>query len=298
MHGKKPSFQLNLCTSRNPERLVSKQIVKRFFLLLLGLWRLRANLYLSAALFGAFGGVFILDPLYDFVYFHEHNLQYPSNAGLYVWEQLQESLRGNTPQKTVFYAQIGIVLGLLLAWVYSALHNKLRRIEQFSEELDRNLRSIIQEGEGPLLEFKSSFRWDYVDSCINRNLEAAVLKTLAGYLNSSTGGTLLIGVNDHGEIIGLENDYQSFKKQNQDGFEQAVMTAVSTNLGADLCHQVKVLFHTLESKDVCRLIVLPSPRPVFLKQGKGPKFFLRTGGGTRDLNIQEATEFITDRWHK
>jgi predicted HTH transcriptional regulator len=154
------------------------------------------------------------------------------------------------------------------------------------------------QGESPLLEFKSSFRWDLEQDRINRALETVVLKTIAGYLNSSTGGTLLIGVADNGEIIGLEKDYQSLKRQDQDGYEQALITAISTHLGADLCQFVKILFHVIDGKHVCRLIVLASPRPVFLNQGKTPKFYLRTGGGTRDLNIQEAVEFIAHRWHR
>jgi predicted HTH transcriptional regulator len=124
------------------------------------------------------------------------------------------------------------------------------------------------------------------------------MKTLAGFMNCRNGGTLLVGVADNGEILGLENDYQSLKRKDQDGFEQAIMTSISSYLGADLCRYVKVLFHSSEGKEVCRLIILPASRPVFFKQSNDPKFYLRTGGGTRDLNIQEATEFIFERWTK
>jgi predicted HTH transcriptional regulator len=117
-------------------------------------------------------------------------------------------------------------------------------------------------------------------------------------LNSHIGGTLLIGVTDEGEIIGLEKDYQTLKKPNQDGFEQTLMTAIATNLGTDLCQFVHVLFHVTDNKDVCRLIVSPAPRPVFLELGNAQKFFVRTGGGTRDLNIQEALDYIHGRWKR
>ena len=157
---------------------------------------------------------------------------------------------------------------------------------------------LILQGEGPALEFKSSFRWDLEQDRVNSALETVVLKTLAGYLNSSLGGTLLIGVADTGEIIGLEKDYKSLKRQDQDGYEQAIITAISAQLGADLCQFVKVLFHVVDGKHVCRLIILASPRPVFLNQSNTPKFYLRTGGGTRDLNIQEAVEFIAHRWSR
>jgi len=131
---------------------------------------------------------------------------------------------------------------------------------------------------------------------VNRNLEGVVLKTLSGFLNGRQGGTLLIGVRDDGKIIGLEQDYQTLKRNDSDGFEQALMTAVSAHLGADVCQHIQVLFHVIDGKHVCRLIVTPAHRPVFYVQKNDPKFFLRTGGGTRDLNIQEATEFIATRW--
>jgi len=76
------------------------------------------------------------------------------------------------------------------------------------------------------------------------------------------------------------------------------MTAIAANLGADLCTHISSLFHVIETNAVCRLIVLPSDRPVFLNHGNAPKLFLRTGGGTRDLNIQEALEFASIRWKR
>jgi len=48
-------------------------------------------------------------------------------------------------------------------------------------ELNKNMPSIIQRGEGPLLEFKSTFRWGMEQSRINRLLKSVVLKSLAGF---------------------------------------------------------------------------------------------------------------------
>lgn len=276
--------------------------MKRFLLLVLALWQQRLKLYFFAALLGAIAGVLIFYPIYDFIFFFEietDDLQRSvSNAMDYSWGQLKSSLVGNTPKKTTFLAQVGALFGVVIAVTYELLHQRLQRINRLSSELSVDLQTLIFQGESPLLEFKSSFRWDIVEDRVNRALETVVLKTLAGYLNSSTGGTLLIGVADNGDIIGLEKDYQSLQRKDQDGYEQAIITAVSTHLGGDLCQYVKVLFHVVNGLHVCRLIVLASPRPVFLKQGHNPKFFLRTGGGTRDLNIQEAVEFIAHRWRR
>ncbi len=276
--------------------------MKRFLLLIIALWQQRFKLYFFAAIIGALTGVLIFYPINDFIFYFEiegNDLQRNAMTAVhYAYEQLKSSLSGNTPKKTLFLAQVGGIFGLIIAFIYEMLHRRLQRINRLSSELSVDLHTLIQQGEGPLLEFKSSFRWDMEQERVNKNLENVILKTLAGYLNNSLGGTLLIGVNDKGEIIGLEKDYQSLKRPDQDGYEQMIMTAISTHLGADLCQFVKVLFHVIDGKHVCRLIILASPRPVFLTQGKVPKFYLRTGGGTRDLNIQEALEFIAHRWKR
>lgn len=273
--------------------------MKRFFLLILSLWKQRLKLYFFAALIGAVIGVLVLAPSYDYEDSQRRRDNTESSID-YVSSQIKELLKGNIPDSSLiqFSAEIGALLGLLTTGIYSSLHKRLQQIEQLKMELNKDMSSIILRGEGPLLEFKSSFRWDLEQTRVNRQLEGVVLKSLAGFFNSNQGGTLLIGVADDGQIIGLENDYRTLKKPNQDGFEQTIMTAIAANLGADLCSHVSVLFHVMEDKDICRLIVSPAARPVFLNQGNNPKLYVRTGGATRDLNIQEALEFAPIRWNR
>lgn len=275
--------------------------MKRFFLLMLVVWRQQLKLAVTFALTGAIIGILVLAPSYDYIYARRQPDADPLSSIEYVLTQIKYLLMGTISDDNsliIFYAEIGAMLGILSLVLYKFVHKRLSNIERLKKELDKDLASIIQQGEGSYLEFKSSLRWDMVESRINRSLEAVILKTLAGFLNSHIGGTLLIGVADNGEIIGLEKDYQTLKKPNQDGFEQTLITAIATNLGADICQFVHILFHVIDDKDVCRLIVSPAPRPVFLEQNNTPKFFLRTGGGTRDLNIQEALDYIHGRWKR
>lgn len=269
--------------------------MKRYIALLLRLINMQLKLYLSAALIGCIAGILIFYPLYDFIYFHEHGVE-NNSAFDYISGRFIDSLQGQTPIKTWFFAKVGIVFGIVLAWIYGKLHKKLSQIEQLTAELQRDLKGSIQQGEGPLLEFKSSFRWDYQQLCTNKNIEQAVIKTLAGFMNSYPGGTLLIGVADNGEILGLNNDFSTLRKKDSDGFEQLLMTTIASSLGARFCQYIHIMFHRVEEQYVCRLIVTPSSHPVFFKQNKDAKFYLRTGGGTRDLNIEDATDYIYQRW--
>ncbi|MCF6251532.1 MAG: ATP-binding protein [Methylococcaceae bacterium] len=269
--------------------------MKRYMVLLIRLVKMQFRLYLAAAFIGGVVGILIFYPLYDFVYFHEHGVE-NMTAFDYISGRFIASLQGHTPIKTWFIAKVGIVFGVVLAWVYGKLHKKLAQIEQLTAELQRDLKASIQQGEGPLLEFKSSFRWDYQQACTNKNIETAVIKTLAGFMNSHVGGTLLIGIADDGKVLGLENDFNTLRRKDSDGYEQLLMTTIASSLGARFCQYIHVMFHLVNENYVCRLIVNPSPHPVFFKQNKDAKFYLRTGGGTRDLNIEDATDYISQRW--
>ncbi len=271
--------------------------MKRFLLQLLSIWKQQLKLYVLAAWVGAGVGIFLLAPSYDYISSRERNAD-PLSSIEFVFTQFTEVMTGQINQNNIiiFYAEMGAILGLLSLGLYKMLHRRLMDLDALKAELKKELPSIIRQGEGPLIEFKSSLRWDMQEDRVNRALEGVVIKTLAGFFNSHIGGTLLIGVRDDGEIIGLEKDYQTLKKPDQDGFEQTLITAISNHLGADLCTYVHILFHVIDNKDVCRVIITPANRPVFLTQANSPKFFVRTGGGTRDLNIQEALEYVAGRW--
>lgn len=71
--------------------------------------------------------------------------------------------------------------------------------------IETPLEELIAEGESDGLEFKSSLRWSYQGACLDKRLEDVILKSIAAFANRE-GGTLLIGVSDEGEILGIEHD--------------------------------------------------------------------------------------------
>jgi hypothetical protein len=77
---------------------------------------------------------------------------------------------------------------------------------------------LIAEGESDELEFKSTLRWDVKESKPSKLLEDVIVKTVAAFANVD-GGTLIIGVSDGGEILGLAQDLQTLKEPDRDHFE-------------------------------------------------------------------------------
>jgi hypothetical protein len=158
-----------------------------------------------------------------------------------------------------------------------------------------DISGLLVQGEGPRVEFKSTARWDVREKKKNAELEKVIVKTVAGFLNSD-GGTLLIGVEDGGAVVGLEQDYQTIHKKNRDGYELFLQDLLLNNVGKDLSPQLAITFHAVDGKDLCRVGVQPSPRPVFIKDGNFEHLYVRTGNSTRLLTTKEALEYCKTRW--
>lgn len=160
-----------------------------------------------------------------------------------------------------------------------------------------SITELIAKGESHLLEFKSSARWDMRQNKRSADIETVILKTVAGFLNSEKGGTLLIGVDDEGAAIGLQHDYKTLgKKQNRDSFENWLTTLLLDSYGKDVSSFLSVTFHEIGENDVCRVTARASSRPVFVTQGESEHLFIRTGNSTRLLTTKEALEYCKSRW--
>src|SRR5271169_5101909 len=231
-------------------------------------WKIRTRLriFAVALLLGIGAGIFVLFPINEFVYYSEYQAT-GRPAVEFAVAQLQQALQGKRPKKLVFYSAVGVVLSLGGAAVYASMARRSEKIRQLSAALEEDVRLAIARGESASLEFKSTFRWDLREKRFNRSLESVVMKTLAGYMNGQ-GGTLLIGVADDGSIVGLALDYSTLKKPDRDGFEQVLMAAVASKLGADACQCVQAVSHCVEGKDVCRAMVSPSHRPIYVREGE------------------------------
>ena len=164
------------------------------------------------------------------------------------------------------------------------------------------LDELIRRGESDRLEFKSSARWNLHTRARDERIELVIAKAVSGFLNSD-GGTLLIGVNDDGEPVGLANDFTVVKSPDPDRFELWLRDFLATTLGQPAAVQAVVDFTsiTIDGVDtyVCRVTCPASPRPVYLRPGKGgvqPELWVRIGNSTRQMKVDEAVDYVMHRW--
>ncbi len=181
---------------------------------------------------------------------------------------------------------------------FSKIHSKvLQAVEylsyfNFDEKKPMNILELINTGESYNLEFKSSFRWDVRAGKKNSAIEHASLKTISAFLNSG-GGVLLIGVEDNGNIIGIEID----KFDNDDKFLLHFWNKVKSSMGQEVAPCINTSLEKVNGKTFCHVKCLRSPSPVFLKQkGFDEEFYIRIGPSSASLEIREALKYISERF--
>jgi hypothetical protein len=145
--------------------------------------------------------------------------------------------------------------------------------------------------ESETVEFKSSLRWNYRATKFDHEMERVAVLAVVGFLNSYRGGTLIIGLNDKGEVLGLEPDYSTLRtRPNRDGFEQALRNVLISAFGeSPSAAWIKVRFCSVQGKDLCMVTARPATEPIYPRE-KGIEdqtLYVRLGNTTTPLSTPE-----------
>ena len=116
-----------------------------------------------------------------------------------------------------------------------------------------------------------------------------VMKGICAFLNSTTGGTLYLGVNDQGYVVGLENDMKQLKTQTIDGYMRHVQDVAKTYFGVDTLPYLHI--ESLYGDTVVAVHVEPHPyRVVELKDTA----YIRVNAESR-IMPEEMRQQLIDR---
>ena len=169
------------------------------------------------------------------------------------------------------------------------------------EEIKMDLFEMISAGENNLVEFKTTMRYDMKAGTVNKRLEEVILKTIAAFSNAE-GGTLIMGVTDDMEIVGLEHDYQSLKNGTKDEFELHIRNLTNHAYGVDFSSSnLNISFPLVEDTEICVIEIGPWNKPLYTtmsdKNGvKTEKFYLRSGNSSPELPTSELAGYINSRF--
>jgi DNA-binding response OmpR family regulator len=159
-----------------------------------------------------------------------------------------------------------------------------------AEQERDSVAELIRSGESDRLEFKSTMRWNLKTDKADRAVEKAWLKTLVAFLNTD-GGTLLVGVDDDGTVVGIAPD----RFESEDKYRLHVNNRIKEHIGLGNAACIRYELKAVGDRKVLVVHCRPSPQPVFLKMGKEEEFFVRIGPGSRKLTPSEIVAYVNRR---
>ncbi len=149
------------------------------------------------------------------------------------------------------------------------------------------LRRYIARGEGAEIEFKSTVRTNLKSGKPGKEIELAWLKAVVAFLNSD-GGTLLLGVNDDGVLVGLAADGFA----NPDRCLLHVKNLLNQHIGAEFARSLEVTLVEDGDRQAVLIECRPATGPVFLKIGKNEEFYIRSGPSSIKLSPSRMVSYI------
>ncbi len=154
---------------------------------------------------------------------------------------------------------------------------------------------LIKNGENEMVELKSCLRWSASKGEVDKDIEFNIMRTLCAFMNYN-GGVLFIGVEDHGKILGLENDLNSLGKSTSDGFLLHFTNLVEKYVGKEFIRYIHPEFEEIDGKAICKVSIEPSKQPAFVKNNGDKYFYTRLGNSSKTLDVEDTAKYIHTHW--
>ncbi len=210
----------------------------------------------------------------------------------------------NFSMQTLIYVTIGSLISVSLGYFYLKTNFKpIKKIiikfkstnkSRFKKtDNSEEIIKLIKKGENQTTEFKSTLRTNIYTQEFDKKIEHAILKTITSFLNSQ-GGTLLIGVKDNGEILGIEKD----RFENNDKFSLHFTNMLKEKIGKKYLPLIDFEIILIKGKSIMKVECSESKKPVFLKNSDNEEFYIRVGPSTQEIKASELIEYIERKFKK
>jgi len=175
----------------------------------------------------------------------------------------------------------------LIAMLFAEVQKSINLTEE------KKLLNLIAQGESSTLEFKATMRYN-LHNRVNKDpvITHNCIKTIAAFLNSRFGGSLLIGVRDNGEIKGIEID----------GFDDSdkamlhLVNIINRDIGPTFSPHCNMRVVEVEGKPVIWVKVSAALNEAWTKKDDENIFYVRQGPRTGKLTLEEAEQYISSNF--
>ena len=162
----------------------------------------------------------------------------------------------------------------------------LRSREQISTK------ELIEAGENDYVEFKSSVRWSLEKEHRDKLVEFALIKAMAGFMNTK-GGTVLVGINDQKEILGIGQD----RFENFDKILLHLTQLIKDRISPLHLEFIKIEVEAIGDKNILRIDCEPATSPAYVKERNDEAFYVRTGPSTSSLQVSKIFDYVRRRFY-
>jgi len=195
------------------------------------------------------------------------------------WEQMQ-------------YREFLEARRILIARVIQEAYQKLtlnRKTEVPAAPM--SIAQMVLNGESSYIEFKSALRMNLHTGTRDPKIELAILRTIAGFLNTH-GGTLMIGIADDGTALGIGAD--GF--ENEDKMSLHLVNLIKDRMGPIFLPFIHMRFEDYKDNRVMVVECTKGKSPVYVKDGPVERFYIRTGPSTTELTASQTQEYLKQRF--
>jgi DNA modification methylase len=168
------------------------------------------------------------------------------------------------------------------------------KYQNLNPTIEDEILSMIINGENYNTEFKESAIWNFHTGKKDDNNTRGIIKSVAAFLNSTTGGRLLIGVKNNKDLVDLGLDFEAANpnKKDRDGYELWFSDKITTLLGGSNIGKISISFYEINTCTICKLDVPPSSTPIFYEGA----YYMRDGNKSKQLTAQEFYEVLDTRY--
>ena len=179
----------------------------------------------------------------------------------------------------------------LIARVIADAYEKLTANSTTTVTVTVSVVDLVKQGENTTTEFKGTLRTNLHTGEKDPRMEMGILKTVGAFLNSH-GGTLIVGVLDDGNPVGIEAD----KFENDDKMLLHLDNLIKERVGGQHILHIQPRFDEFEGKKVLVVDCKKGKAPVFVRDGNAEKFFVRAGASTMELSSSQTHEYVKQRF--
>ena len=237
----------------------------------------------------------------EFSYYKENNFKY-ENSKIITYCNYGEWTEGYTEDEPTTFEILNTSVDFEnkenpFWWLTN--DEKKQLIENYKQE--KQVENAFQFGENNFIEFKPSLLYNFKTQKASIGVKNIIAKVICSFLNSN-GGKILIGVNDSGEIQGLDYDFSLKTKENEfDYFRNEFDNLLFQFFDRNVYNYIKADFNTDYEKPFFIISVKPSDIPFFLinKKENTKEFYIRTiTSSVQIFDVEEIVKYCLTHWRK